>query len=154
MTRDVSNRPETRLEVKKPKTQFLQGRTRVTIPLLSTSLPGVLLNLSRKVKQSPTLTIGHIFNTIKDPPWVRHPTRPLTSNPRGPRSRDYCTFHEVRVHFTVDYRTFRRHLQDLVNERYLREFILNSDYPRRSECRGSPRPQTNTRVAPSSNIGR
>jgi len=38
--------------------------------------------------------IDNIFNTITDQPWVRRPTRPLSSNRRGPGSNDYYAFHE------------------------------------------------------------
>jgi len=37
--------------------------------------------------------IDHIFNMIKDQPWVRRPTRHLPLNPGGSRSRNYCAFH-------------------------------------------------------------
>jgi len=53
---------------------------------------------------------------------------------------DYCVFHEGRVHPTADCRTLQRHLPDLVNEGYLREFILNLELP--SEIRVQRQPGT------------
>ena len=43
------------------------------------------------------------------------------------------------AHLTVDCRTLRRYLQDLVNEEYLREFILNHELP--SEVRVQRQPE-------------
>jgi len=74
------------------------------------------------------IPIDQIFNAIKDQSWVRHPTRPLPPNQRGPGSGDYCAFHDGRGHLTMDCQTLRRYLRDLVNEGYLWEFVLNPKF--------------------------
>ena len=51
------------------------------------------------------IPIDHVFNAIKDQPWVRCPTRSLSQNPKGPISRDYYAFHDGMGHPTIECRT-------------------------------------------------
>ena len=67
----------------------------------------------------------HVFDAIKNQEWVRRP-RPLPPNPKGPGAGEYCVFHDGMGHRTVDCRSSRRQLQELVNRGYLKKFILNS----------------------------
>jgi len=104
---------------------FSRGRTRATISQLF---------ISRKIP------IDYVFNTIKDQPRVRRSNRSLLHNPRGHGSRDYCAFHDGCGHLTVNCRTLRQHLQELVNQGYLREFIFN--FIQLSEIRVQRQPKT------------
>ena len=57
------------------------------------------------------IPVDHVFNAIKDKPWVKHATRPLSQNPKGPRSRDYYAFHDGMGHPTIECRTLRWHFR-------------------------------------------
>ena len=76
--------------------------------------------------------VQHVFAAIKEQEWVRHP-RPLPPNPKRPRAGEYCAFHNGMGHQTVDCRYLRKRLQELMNQGYLKEFILDLGQP--SEAR-------------------
>jgi len=70
--------------------------------------------------------IDQIFNAIKDQSCVWPGPSHLTQE-----GLDLVTIvlSMKGGHLKVDYRTLRRHLQDLINEGYLREFVLNPILP-------------------------
>jgi len=87
------------------------------------------------------IPVDYVFNAIKDQSWVRRPTRPLSQNPKGPGFRDYCAFHDKMDHPIIECRILRRHLHDLVNQGYLREFTFSQGQPSETKVQKEHPPQ-------------
>ena len=52
-----------------------------------------------------------------------------TQGRESPDVEEYCTFYDRMRHSTMDCRSLRRHLQELKNRGYLKEFILKPRQP-------------------------
>ena len=72
--------------------------------------------------------MNKVYSAIKDQKFIKC-LRPLPSNPKGPGARKYCAFHDGMGHRTVNCRSLQRQLQELVNQGYLQEFVLNPEQP-------------------------
>ena len=72
-------------------------------------------------------SIDRIFSAIQNQSWLRYP-KPLSPNSKG-SGGDYSAFHNGMGQRTIDCRHLQKHLQELVNQGYLREFILNPEKP-------------------------
>ena len=120
----------------------LSQESEITVPLRKnlSQTPSLSKPLRRALESSkrsaaePNLipfriSIDHVFNVIKDQPWIRRLSRPLPQNLKGHGSRDYCAFHDRRDHLIVNCRTLRYHLQDLVKERFSESSSSTLDSP-------------------------
>ena len=99
------------------------------------------------------ILVEHVFNAIKDQPWVRHLTRPLSQNLKGLGSRDYCTFLDGMGHPTIEYRS-----NDASKIWLIRDIFESTsstlDNPRRLKYKGNTHHKTVRLIDPSSNTGR
>ena len=128
----------------------LPSQKRMKMGFLTLSKP--CEDLRRQSRLTPfKISVDHVFDAIKDQEWVRRP-RPLPPNPKGPGAGKYCIFHDGMGRRTVDCRSFRRQLQELVNRGYLKKFILNpwqfSETKVQKEVNQTPRQESQVNQAP------
>jgi len=74
------------------------------------------------------LSINEVFNAIKDQQWVR-PSKPIQYNLTLPRTEEYCSFHDRKRHKTIHCSSPQWYLEELVHQRFLKEYILAPEHP-------------------------
>jgi len=72
------------------------------------------------------LPINELFNTFKDPPWVKR-SKSIQHNPSLPGSEEYCSYHECKWHQTIHCWDLLRYLEELIQQGFLKEYVLTPE---------------------------
>ena len=72
------------------------------------------------------LPINQVFRAIQGQPWVKRP-RLLKHDPTCPRVEEYCSYHDSWGFNTIQCCALKKHLEDLIRQGYLKEFILTPE---------------------------
>ena len=69
--------------------------------------------------------VHKIIDRIKNEPFFRWLNK-IRGNPSRRNQNLYCTYHRDKGHTTKQCRVLKDHLEQLVNARYLKEFVVDS----------------------------
>ena len=73
-----------------------------------------------------TEPIYRLLQVIKDKPYFTDP-KPMGRDPKARNQKLRCAFHKERGHLTENCKTFKKYLEDLVEQGHLTEYIKHEE---------------------------